>query len=146
MPSRCLRRLNVPMVPHSCNIYEYFIGKLVEVKFYSSYCKYWPGISMGSVSIPIVKVCTYNSLRVSLFSGLEWTTGPLVQEWTSYWNTGKDYWNTRMDYWNGYLSHKMLVRGEVTWFCNYSDEILIYPAMCILSLQCTLHSGLLPIL
>ena len=29
-----------------------------------------------------------------------------------YWNTGMDYWNTGMDYWNGYLSQKMLVRGE----------------------------------
>ena len=48
----------------------------------------------------------YPSERVSLFGGLEWTTGLL--EWT----TGTLEWNTGMDYWNGYLSHKMLVRGE----------------------------------
>ena len=30
-----------------------------------------------------------------------------------HWTTGMDYWNTGMAYWNGYLSHKMLVRGEV---------------------------------
>ena len=66
-----------------------------------------------------------------------------------YWTTGMDYWNTGMDYWNTGISHahKMGKAGlgpysTVTWFCNYSDKI----AMCILSLQCTLHSGLLPIL
>ena len=107
---------------------------------------------MGSVSIPIVKVCTYNSLRVSLFSGLEWTTGPLVQEWTSYW-PGTLEWTTGILEWitgmATYLTRCSLggkLDRTITWFCNYSDEILNYPAMCILSLQCTLHSGLLPIL
>ena len=78
---------------------------------------------------------------VSLFGGLEWTTGPL--EWT----TGTLEWTTGIL--AGRISHaqKMGKAGlgpycTVTWFCNYSDKI----AMCILSLQCTLHSGLLPIL
>ena len=29
-----------------------------------------------------------------------------------HWTTGILEWNTGMDYWNGYLSHKMLVRGD----------------------------------
>ena len=77
---------------------------------------------------------------MSLFGGLEWTTGTL--EWT----TGILEWIT------GRISHahKMGKAGlgpycTVTWFCNYSDKIF-NTAMCILSLQCTLHSGLLPIL
>ena len=57
--------------------------------------------------------CVETSVRVSLFGGLEWTTGLL--EWTTgtlEWTTGTLEWNTEMDYWNGYLFHKMLVRGE----------------------------------
>ena len=55
---------------------------------------------------------------MSLFGGLEWTTGLL--EWTTgilEWITGMATYLTRCS-----LGGKA---QTVTWFCNYSDEILI---------------------
>ena len=37
-------------------------------------------------------------LGVSLFGGLEWTTGTL--EWWDYWNGPLDYWNGLLEHWN----------------------------------------------